>query len=769
MTSSLYHNLIQLFPISEANFDEDKATPQVSNGKVFLSFHDKHEHVTRTIIPAIRDSYFSPCMSWSRSEEEVDAEINCDRKRLLCFKLAFFGALAVLVAGMIADFVFLLTFFLDLRNVELIGNILQKTVEFTYRVLSAEMYALMSHDFPHRLELDKTTSEALWVFLGAHLQVVYEELIDYKSAVDSLTDLPLVWNLQNCTGVNCTFAHMFGSVHNIGNYYRVRPGSHFDPDYSPEILDKSVRGLLRLSKYIYCQLVEIQANLFGDLQAKVVRDLETALSASTIAFVFFLVMLHVTARGLQQTVFSVIRSVPDFVLKEISMIFDRVDQSSIHNQFAPKSRDELWLLFSASVVFVLIFVSPVCLILTVAPDLDEPRRLTDLNLVFPINSKAEFLSFTVLWLEFQLKFNETALSSGDVRYPTHSICQDCSVRVPQFGLPTSLLTVIHSICFVLCLPFIAVYVFKGASMLKTFAIMHSSLRYIPERARNTNPVLNAFSDDLMKENGMEELLAGSDYGCVLYFDESGHYQTALGDPRQFLPFVPNHVDDIQQQLINCNCGTVAQIQKFMSDARQGKCVTASVSLSPNTEVNLSLSHKAQVLFVTNNAQHHGFNQQVRKMQNLGAVAPARSEQIPAAIVVIFADVQNESQIVELAQDLEVNDRTNHQIFLVRRVTNLIEDATCVINFLRQAARVLGRGKGAATVGGPLYRFGNSVGFPMLRQRVFGTVYEAATHLLMVASPGQMVIQRELFVGDFGALVWADVTLPDGPLQVAYLP
>jgi hypothetical protein len=249
MTSSFYQCLVQLFPLSEANFDEDKATPQVLKGKVFLSFHHKHEHVSRTIMLAIRDSYFSPCMSWSRSEGEVDAEINCDRKRLLYFKLAFFGTLAVLVTGMITDFVLLLTFFLDLRNVELIGNILQKTAEFTSRVLSAEMYALMSHDFPHRLELNKTTSEALWAFLGAHLQVVYEELIDYKSAVDALTDLPLVWSLQNCTGVNCTFSHMFGSLHNIGNYYRVRPGRQFLPDYSPETLHKSVENLLRLSKY----------------------------------------------------------------------------------------------------------------------------------------------------------------------------------------------------------------------------------------------------------------------------------------------------------------------------------------------------------------------------------------------------------------------------------------------------------------------------------------------------------------------------------------
>jgi hypothetical protein len=320
-----------------------------------------------------------------------------------------------------------------------------------------------------------------------------------------------------------------------------------------------------------------------------------------------------------------------------------------------------------------------------------------------------------------------------------------------------------------CLPFVAVYAFKDASILKTFTIMHSSLRYIPERARNTNPVLNALSDSFVTENGMEELFAGSYDGCILYFDESGHYQMALGDPRQYLPFVPDHVDDIQQQLVNCNCGTVAQIQKFMNDAKQDKCVTTSVSLRPNTEVKLSLSHKAQVLFVTNNAHHHGFNQQIRKMQKLGAVAQARSEQIPAVVVVIFADIHNESQIVELAHDLELNDRTNHQIVLVRRVTNLSEDARCVLTFLRQTAGILGRGKGAATVGGPLYRFGNSVGSPMLRQRVFGTVYETATHLLMVASPGQLLVQKELFVDDVGAVVWADVTLPDGPLQVTHLP
>jgi hypothetical protein len=262
--------------------------------------------------------------------------------------------------------------------------------------------------------------------------------------------------------------------------------------------------------------------------------------------------------------------------------------------------------------------------------------------------------------------------------------------------------------------------------------------------------------------------------CILYFDENGAVESHLGDPLRYFSGMPGHIDDVQRELSASECGNAAEIRAFFAEGRAGKNPAVSLSMRPNSEIYLALSHQGRVLFLEENSSHYVRNQQIRQMQALGARGPSRSEHIPEAAVIIFQGLERDHRdaVIECAREVELRDRRYNKLVFVRKITNAEDDRGTILSFLLRSMDSLGNGKCAAVIGGPLSIFGPVAGVPVLRNRLFGSVYELATQMIAVTDQGHMLVQKELFQATQSAYLAREThhyTFPDGTVQVISLP
>jgi hypothetical protein len=379
----------------------------------------------------------------------------------------------------------------------------------------------------------------------------------------------------------------------------------------------------------------------------------------------------------------------------------------------------------------------------------EPVRF-QLPPTFPMNEEFEFLSFAVAWSEFSLEYeNDTDFDDDCFHALANSSCENCSIDFPRLRYSKSTLVIIVTCACLSAIPFLLWFLLIGLDGIGLSQTMHHMLKEIPQRVKNTNLVLKKgrASHAVNIFPSIHDLFMDWPHGCVIYFEEDGMVKAHLGDPLQYFSVIPIHIDDIQQALTAAECGTTTQIQGFFTDGKRGKTVSVSVSLRPYCETLLSLSHHGKVLFVTDNSHHHVRNQQIRRMQALTNGAVAKSEKVVMAAIVVFhkVDANNRKKIIELAGDLELKDRRYHELVFIKKFGNVEDDRIAVNRFLITALAKLGTGKCAAAIGGPITIFGSAIGFNVLRNRVFGPVYELVMQLIEAVDSRQMIVQRELFL------------------------
>jgi hypothetical protein len=769
----LYRQFIEKFPITPLPLADSAPRP---NSRAFVSFHDKHENATRCLMPRLADSYFSGCQAWSPSAVSLDT-VDFDRRKMIAFKVAVPLATLILFTFLVENMALLLVCFSWIQEIEHFESLARATAEFRASVVISQMDALLVYTVPRKdygLVLSDQVRASFWEFLEDHLLHIYDEMIAFCSLIDSMTDLQLTMTIPDCPTVNCSFAYVFGSVHNIGNYYLAIHGTIVSPEYSPETLSVSTRLLLTVAENVYGQFLSLEYQTVTSFRGQF--HCFVVISFIVRIFLFFVILLTINflVDSLERNYWSVIQATPSSVLADIAGMFQRLHKSGFPKKPLPRWRLRFRLIASSFLCVIIGFIPPLFLYVTVnGYDMAKPDHF-GLPPTFPMNEEFEFLSFAVAWAEFSLQYeNDTDFDHDCFHALANSSCDNCSIDFPRLRYSKSTLVIIMTTACLLAIPFLLWFLLIGLDGIGLSQTMHHMLKEIPQRVKNTNFVLKQHGAFGCLFPSVHDIFMEWPQGCVIYFEEDGTVRTHLGDPLQYFSIRPMHIDDIQRALGNAECGTAQQIQNFFAEGKNGKTVSVSISLRPYCELLLSLSHQGRVLFVTDNSHHHVRNQQIRRMQALTNGGIPKSEKVERAAVIVFhkVDANNRKKIIELAGDLELKDRRYHELVFVKKIVNADEDRTVVNRFLVSSLSKLGSGKCAAAVGGPLIIFGSGVGFNVLRNRIFGRVYEIALQMIQAVQPREMAVQKQLFVptrGEDTDRPCGECNLPCGTIDVVTL-
>jgi hypothetical protein len=760
---TLYREYLQFFPITDVyvhgRINQRQADSPRQEPIVILSFHDKHEHASRCLIPPLRDSYFALCQAYSLTERQAKFETHFSPRRLNRFRAVFALSSLLSIAFLIWSFFFAHNLIGEANEFERVGFFLNRTLEFRWQVSACWLDSLLIYNYHHNsygLGLNNNTNSPFLEFLLSHLHHIYDEMVSYKSLVDSEVGLTEPSHLPGCEFLNCTFSYLFSSVHNIGQYYAIDGGTGSDsPEYTNEHLQRSALDLLALTEARSDELSGLRVDLFAEIK----RGLDqTLLGGSIVALALLCSMqwlLSSLGHGLRRDLFLVIRTVPATVLNEVASMFEKISQFT-GSPYAISSFRSTATFFLLSLIFYLSFFVFPLYVKTQIRHID-PKDFARVEKapLLELSETTEFLSFVVGLAEFSASQSvETTIPESCVHHLVARRCFDCFTTAPALEESTV-------IPFILAYLFIGIplilwfcYVMNGISLIQAFIRLQDLLGYIPERARNSNPVFQMLSEGKTPSmGGVEEFRSSAvdlSFGvdsdlCVLYFGEDGSLISYRGNPVQFLPALPTSVYDVEQQLIEGNCATAAQIQHFFDEGRRGNCSPVSVSIRSCFELSLSFSHKGSVLLLTNNSHHYMLNQQLRNIQSVVYSQTPKSETVPEVLLLLFQvrDSHTKVSIKQAATDLELRDTRYHQLLYIKRVQRIQEDCETCLRVISRVRDAIGAGKCVLLHGGPIYVFGAAAACQMTRGRVFGAVYDAARQSLNDIGPGEAHVQESL--------------------------
>ena len=771
ISNALYTQFTDLFPITTTRFhgtDPKKERKKAAKSElVFLSFHDKHEHASRCVIPPLKDSYFSLCQTYSLSQRQARMAINFDRARLFAFKVMFVASIIVISAFTIVNIV-ILTLYVEktLKYNNIIYNI-NGTLAFRRYVSACYMDTLLIQNFQMNafsIQLDDQTNSSFREFLIAHFSRAYDRMLEYKYMVDDMNNSDISYDLPECQSLNCTFSYLFGSLHTVSNFY-VMGNSDLDLSYTPEELEKSVGDLLNLSDHIYARLSQARIEMATSMRKAAKLSMYIMIPLEPITFLVFLFLFKYMAKRLHQDLFLVISTVPSSILNDVASIFDKITRFTGYNVRMPPSHIEAkgWIAAACACVMNIIF--PIYLATSLLEEFPASMSVDRPPVLISMNETTQFVAFSTAYAEFSMNVEKNVsvtvemaedFGSGCVHGLTQVENGDLHLPVAILEKDISLTIAAAAITAILAFIFIVVFIVHEVSLLATFQMMQYFLKYIPETARNSNPVLQMLTkgtkvpmsqvEDFRKD-ALDFVFTDEKFGCILYFDKLGNLVHSRGNPSQFLPYIPSDINDVQQQLINNNCGTVAQIRAFFDEAKRDQATPKSISFKPYSEITLAFSHKGSVLLLANNSRHYIVNQQIRTMQNIHYRSATQSETIECGAVIIFKVQESTARqrLKALATDeFEIRDMRYKKFVFVKKLEDLRADVRAVLNFIINAQQFLKNDVGACAFGGPLFIFGKSAGFPVIRNRVYGLPYELSREMLCQVECGKIMVQKELF-------------------------
>ena len=774
---ALYTQFTDRFPITSTRLHGND--PKKERGKnqknelVFLSFHDKHEHASRCVIPPLKDSYFSLCQTYSVSQKQAKMAINFDRARLFAFKVMFVASIIVISSFTVVN-IFLVNDYVEAMSLydNLIYNI-NGTLAFRRYVLACYMDILLIQNFQANtfsLQIDEATNESFREFLTAHFTRAYDRMLEYKYMVDDMNNTDISYDLPECQSLNCTFSYLFGSLHAVSNFYVM---GNSDLDLSPLELEKSVDDLLNLTDYIFLRLSDARIAMVNDVRDYARLSVYVMASLVPISFLIFLILFKYMAKRLHQDLFLVISTVPASILNDVASIFDKITRFTGYNVKMPPSHIEAKGWFAVAAVSIVNLIVPIYLTMRVLSVFPVESSVVPPPTPINMSDASQFVAFSTAYSEFSMNIRNNVsvtVEMGQDFGPgcVHGLTRNGNETSLLFvGIPepvTSEIITITSLASVLALIFLIIFIVHEVSLIATFQMMQYFLKYIPEKARNSNPVLQMLTKgtkvpmtqvEEFRKDAFDFVFNDEKFGCILYFDKSGNLVHTRGNPSQFLPYVPSNLNDIQQQLINNNCGTVAQIRAFFEEAKRGQVAPKSISFKPYSEMTLAFSHKGSVLLLANNSRHYIVNQQIRTMQNIHYRSQNQSETLEHGAVIIFKtqDALMRQKLKALATaDFEIRDMRYKKLVFVKKLQNITSDLRLVVEFVISAHQFLRNGVGTCAFGGPLFIFGKSAGFPVIRNRLYGIPYELAREMVSYVETGQVMIQKELF--DLAGLVVA---------------
>lgn len=765
IAKQLFRDFFNIFPISKPFSDSlsTEDTKKENKDIVFISFDDTKEDAQRCILPSFKDPFYSLSQGFSFPKYKKQFEIDFNRIRLVPYKVVYSLSIIFYVVSLVI-------YFLCLRKIDdKIGiykrrvNFLEESVAFMQTVISCYIDSLVLYDYQQKT-YNQPENETFINYLIMHLQNTYNSLFDFKNLLNS--EQMIDSTLPNCRSINCTFSFIFGYMHNIVTYYSRNNNSIYSvPEYQPETLASSVDLMLDLVNNLYSRKAKEHCNCISDLLDYIGTDIIVLLILEFFSLIVFVVLLQVIEKKLHISLFAVINTVPNAILKHVAHIFQKVFNMI---EYVEKTN----LKFLSSILMPVFYAFSIFLIMIypllvgIASFFNMNReyefhKIPDIN----ISSVSHSITFSMTYRQY---FFLSLFENTDGDYTGHNIkeWQSEIIKIP-FDLPnigpftfisSPVLMTIRYVLVIVSILFILIYIINGIDVLRLYKTMHHLLRYIPERAWNANPFLSIITTDYFipiqkVEQFRKDIIQSDlsrDFGfCTIKVQSPNNDLVEInGNISDYFDFYPNNLNDILQCLINQMPEAENQIMEFFTDRSNQ---TRSVTFNGRTEASISFSKSDKsLMFISDNSSHIKVNSLIRKMQSFYTQAPLKSELIQHPFIsviegisfnILIKDINDHQKEVHF--EFDVVDKRNRIIIIDKK--NNIEHQKHFISVL-QSLPSRSQWKCCISNEGNLYILGSKVSFPSLKNRAFGSLRDLSTDVVGNLNQGEMNVLCEFDIG-----------------------